>query len=156
VLALTRQSVPQLRLGHDDTNRCAAGAYEIVPAVGNAIVSLFASGSEVAIAIEARKYLRQHGVAARVVSVPCFELFLAAPEDVREAILGEARVKVAVEAGVRQAWDQIIGSNGVFIGLDDFGASAPYRDLYHHFGLTAEAVAEAALMALGADGARRR
>jgi transketolase len=149
VLVLTRQNVPQLRLGHDESNRCAAGAYEIVPSDGAAKVTLFASGSEVAIAIEARKFLRQKGVSARVVSVPCFELFLAAPEDVRHAVIGAAPVKVAVEAAVRQGWDQIIGSDGAFIGMSGFGASAPYKDLYGHFGITPEAVAAAALRALG-------
>jgi transketolase len=149
ILALTRQNVPQLRLGHDESNRCAAGAYEIVPADGAAKVSLFASGSEVAVAIEARKFLRAKGVAARVVSVPCFELFRAAPEDVRRAVIGTAPVKVAVEAAVRQGWDEIIGSTGAFVGMRGFGASAPAKDLYTHFGITAEAVARAALQALG-------
>jgi transketolase len=84
-----------------------------------------------------------------VVSVPCFELFLAAPEDVRRGVIGAAPVKVAVEAAVRQGWDQIIGSDGAFIGMSGFGASAPYKDLYEHFGITPEAVAAAALRALG-------
>jgi transketolase len=150
VLALTRQNLPQLRLGHDERNRCAAGAYEIVPAeTPVAAVSLFASGSEVSIAVEARKFLRQKGVSARVVSVPCFELFLAAPEAERLAVIGEARVKVAVEAGVRQGWDAIIGTESAFVGMSGFGASAPYKDLYKHFGITPEAVAEAALRRLG-------
>jgi len=149
VLALTRQNLPQLRLGHDDSNRCAAGAYEIVPADGTAKVTLFASGSEVAIAIEARKFLRAKGVAARVVSVPCFELFLAAPEEVQQPVIGTATVKVAVEAAVRQGWDQIIGSDGLFVGMAGFGASAPYKDLYRQFEITPEAVADAALRALG-------
>src|SRR5215211_4991197 len=149
ILALTRQNVPQLRLGHDESNRCASGAYEIVPAEGVAAVSLFASGSEVSIAIEARKFLRERGLSARVVSVPCFELFLAAPADARRATIGDAPVKVGVEAAVRQGWDQIIGSDGVFVGMSGFGASAPAKDLYRHFGITAEAVAQAALQALG-------
>jgi transketolase len=149
VIVLTRQNVPQLRLGRDESNRCAAGAYEIVPADGTAAVSLFASGSEVAVAIEARKFLRQHGILARVVSVPCFALFQAAPDSTRRAILGEARARVAVEAAVRQGWDQIIGNEGAFVGMTGFGASAPYKDLYRHFGITAEAVAKAALKALG-------
>jgi transketolase len=149
VLALTRQNVPQLRLAHADRNRSASGAYEIVPADGVAAVSLFASGSEVSIAIEARKFLRDQRVSARVVSVPCFELFLAAPDDVRQAIIGDAPVKVGVEAAVRQGWDRIIGSDGAFVGMTGFGASAPYKDLYRHFGITAEAVAAAALKALG-------
>jgi transketolase len=149
VLALTRQNVPQLRLGHDDSNRCAAGAYEIVPAEGLAAVSLFASGSEVSIAIEARKFLRQRGISARVVSVPCFELFLAAPDDVRRGVIGDAPVRVAVEAAVCQGWDQIIGSDGAFVGMTGFGASAPHKDLYRHFGITAEAVAAAAMAGMG-------
>ena len=91
VLALTRQNLPQLRLGHDEKNRCAAGAYEIVPAERDAQVSLFASGSEVAIAVEARKFLRERGVMARVVSVPCFELFAALPEAERDEVIGTAR-----------------------------------------------------------------
>jgi len=149
VLALTRQNLPQLRLGHDEHNRCAAGAYEIVPADGTPTVSLFASGSEVAIAIEARRFLRDRGIVARVVSVPCFELFLAAPDDVRRAVIGPAPVNVGVEAAVRQGWDQIIGSDGAFVGMTGFGASAPHKDLYRRFGITAEAVAAAALAALG-------
>ena len=149
VLALTRQNLPQLRLGHDEHNRCAAGAYEIVPADGTATVSLFASGSEVAIAIEARRFLRDRGIVARVVSVPCFELFLAAPDDVRRAVIRSAPVNVGVEAAVRQGWDQIIGSDAAFVGMTGFGASAPHKDLYRRFGITAEAVAAAALAALG-------
>jgi transketolase len=149
VLALTRQNLPQLRLGHAENNRCAQGAYEIVPADGVATVSLFATGSEVSIAIEARKFLRERHIPARVVSVPCFELFLSAPEEVRNAIIGDAPVRVGVEAAVRQGWDQIIGSDSPFIGMTGFGASAPYKELYNHFGITAAAVAEAALKALG-------
>jgi len=149
VLALTRQNLPQLRLGHEERNRCAAGAYEIVPADGMAMVSIFATGSEVAIAVEARKFLRENGVSSRIVSVPCFELFLASAEDTRRAVIGDAPVKVGVEAAVRQGWDAIIGSDGAFVGMSDFGASAPYKELYKHFGITAEKVAEAAMKKLG-------
>jgi len=148
VLALTRQNLPQLRLGHDEANRCAAGAYEIVPADKRAQVSLFASGSEVSIAVEARKFLRERGVSARVVSVPCFELFLALPAAERDEVIGTAPVKVAVEAAVRQGWDAIIGSDGGFVGMTGFGASAPHKDLYRQFGITPEKVAEAALAKL--------
>jgi transketolase len=149
VLALTRQNLPQLRAGFDADNRCAAGAYELLPAEGKAAVSLFASGSEVAIAVEARKLLAVRGIAARVVSVPCVELFLAAPAERRRAVVGEAPVRVAVEAAVRQGWDEIIGSDGAFVGMTGFGASAPYKDLYAHFGITAAAVANAASTKLG-------
>ena len=150
VLALTRQNLPQLRRGNEPANSCAAGAYEIEPAEKDAAdVSLFATGSEVSIASAARKLLREHGVSARVISVPCFELFHRRPAAEREKVIGAAKVKVAVEAAVRQGWDAIIGSDGAFVGMTTFGASAPYKDLYQHFGITPEKVAAAALAKLG-------
>jgi transketolase len=149
VLALTRQNLPQLRLGFEPDNRCTRGAYELIAAEsGAAAVSLFASGSEVAIAVAAQKLLAARGVRARVVSVPCFELLLAAPAAERAAIVGKADVNVAVEAGIRQGWDAIIGSDGTFVGMSGFGASGPYKELYQHFGITPERVAEAALARL--------
>ena len=149
VLALTRQNLPQLRRTSDAHNRCAGGAYELAAASGGpAAVSLFATGSEVAIALAAQKLLAERNIPARVVSVPCFELLLAAPESERAAVIGNARVNVAVEAGIRQGWDAIIGSNGAFVGMTGFGASAPYKELYQHFGITPEKVAEAALARL--------
>jgi transketolase len=149
VLALTRQNLPQLRRGVDSDNRCAAGAYEIAPAEGQAAVSLFASGSEVAIAIGAQRLLAERGIAARVVSVPCIDRFLAQPAELRRSTIGDAVVKVAVEAGIRQGWDAVIGTDGAFVGMSSFGASAPYQELYRHFGITPEKVAEAALAKLG-------
>jgi transketolase len=149
VLALTRQNLPQLRQGFDADNRCATGAYEIAAAPGEAAVTLFATGSEVAIAIQAQKLLAGRGVAARVVSVPCFELLRARPQAERAGIIGRGPVRVAVEAAIRQGWDEIIGSEGAFVGMTTFGASAPAKDLYQHFGITAEAVAQAALSKLG-------
>src|SRR5579883_2851755 len=149
VLALTRQNLPQLRLTNDAENRCAAGAYEIAAADGKAEVSLFATGSEVSVAIEARRLLAAQGVAARVVSVPCFELFFAAPAELQRAVIGDAKVRVGVEAAIRQGWDPIIGLDGAFVGMTSFGASAPAKDLYKHFGITGEKVAEAALTKLG-------
>jgi transketolase len=149
VLALTRQNLPQLRLGFDEHNRCALGAYELMAADDDAaVVSLFASGSEVAIAAEAKKLLAARKISARVVSVPCFELLLAAPAARRASVIGEAKVNVAVEAGIRQGWDAIIGSDGAFVGMTGFGASGPYKELYQHFGITAEKVAETALTRL--------
>jgi transketolase len=149
VLALTRQNLPQLRNRFDADNICARGAYEIAGPGGRADVSIFATGSEVSIAVEGAKLLAQRGISARVVSVPSFELFAAQPDDYRRAMIGDAKVRVGVEAAVRQGWDAIIGSDGVFVGMTGFGASAPYKDLYRHFGITAEKVAEAALSKLG-------
>jgi len=147
-MALTRQNLPQLRNRLDEDNICAQGAYEIAGPDGPASVSIFATGSEVSIAVDAAKKLAEKGVAARVVSVPCFELFFEQPDDVRAAIIGNARVKIGVEAAVRMGWDAIIGADGIFVGMHSFGASAPYKELYKHFGITAEAIADAALKKL--------
>jgi transketolase len=147
ILALTRQNLPALRRAHVEQNLCALGAYEISPASGEAAVSIFASGSEVSLAVEAQKLLAQRNVAARVVSVPCFELFLAQDEAYRVSVIGAAKVRVGVEAAVRQGWDALIG-DGPFIGMTGFGASAPYKALYQHFGITPQAVADAALARL--------
>jgi transketolase len=149
ILALTRQNLPQLRNRFDAENICARGAYEIAGPDGGSEVSIFATGSEVAIAVDAAKLLAERGIAARVVSVPCFALFLEQDEDYRRAIIGGARVNVGVEAAVRQSWDAIIGSDGIFVGMNSFGASAPYKELYKNFGITAEAVASAVLSKLG-------
>ena len=148
-LALTRQNLPQLRTDAA-ANRSAAGGYELLAAEGGAAqVSLFASGSEVEIAVAARKQLAEKGVRARVVSVPSLDLLLEQPEDIRRKIVGDAAVKVAIEAGVRQGWDQVIGADGSFVGMTSFGASAPYKDLYKHFGITPEAAVNAVLHRLG-------
>jgi transketolase len=149
VLALTRQNLPQLRLANDAANRCAKGAYELVAAGGEAKVSIFASGSEVQIAVEAQKQLAAKGIATRVVSVPCMDLLLELPRAEYEVIVGRAQVKIAVEAAVRQGWDAIIGHDGAFVGMTGFGASAPAKELFKHFGITAEAVVKAAQDRLG-------
>jgi transketolase len=149
ILALTRQNLPQLRNRFDEENVCSRGAYEIAAPDGRADVAIFATGSEVAVAVEAARLLAARGIAARVVSVPCFELFLEQKEEYRRALIGDERVKVGVEAAVRQGWDPIIGSDGVFVGMTSFGASAPYKELYKKFGITGEGVAHAALAKLG-------
>ncbi|HEX5867855.1 MAG TPA: transketolase [Beijerinckiaceae bacterium] len=145
LLALTRQTVPQVRRGAADGNLCAAGAYEIAAADGEAKATLFASGSEIEVALGAQKLLAAKGMPARVVSVPSLDLFLSQPEDVRRRVVGHAPVKVAVEAAVRWGWDAVIGADGLFVGMKGFGASAPYKDLYRHFGITPEAVADRVL-----------
>jgi transketolase len=149
VLVLTRQNLPQLRTSTPADNPCSHGGYELVAAQGEAKVSLFATGSEVEIAVDAQKQLAERGIAARVVSVPSTELLLAQPADQRKAIIGNAPVKIAIEAAVRFGWDAIIGQDGEFIGMHGFGASAPAKDLYKHFGITAEAAVNAALKRLG-------
>jgi len=150
VLALTRQNVPQLRTTAPAENPCSHGAYELVAATGGeAKVSLFASGSEVEIAVNAQKQLAERGIASRVVSVPSLELLLAQPVERQRAVIGQAPVKVAIEAAVRWGWDAVIGQDGIFIGMHGFGASAPGKDLFKHFGITAEAAVNAVLKRLG-------
>ena len=148
VLALTRQNLPQLRTTAPADNPCSHGAYELVAAEREARVSLFASGSEVEIAVNAQKQLAERGIAARVVSVPSLELLLAQPDERKQAIIGNAPVKIAIEAAVRWGWDAVIGKDGEFIGMHSFGASAPAKDLFKHFGITAEAAVNAALKRL--------
>jgi transketolase len=148
VLALTRQNLPQLRTSAPNDNPCSVGAYELVAAQGEAKVSLFASGSEVEIAVAAQKQLAERGIASRVVSVPSLELLLAQPAERQNAIIGNAPVKIAIEAAVRWGWDAVIGKDGEFVGMHGFGASAPAKDLYKHFGITAEAAVNAALKRL--------
>ncbi len=151
-LALTRQNLPPVRTEHEDENICAYGAYELKLASDDAVVSIFASGSEIEIALAARELLEAAGHPARVISVPCMELFEGQDDDYKAAILGRAKVNIAIEAGVRQGWNRFIGRDGVFIGMNSFGASAPYKDLYRRFGITAEEAAEAAKAAIAESG----
>jgi transketolase len=144
VLALSRQNLTPARTVASSDNLCSHGGYELIAANGEAKVSLYASGSEVEIAVVAQKQLAQAGIATRVVSVPSLELLLAQPVDRRHAIIGDAPVKIAIEAAVRFGWDAVIGPDGIFVGMSSFGASAPAKDLYKHFGITAETVVNAA------------
>jgi len=149
VLALTRQNLPQLRTSAPADNPCSHGGYELVAAQGEARVSLFATGSEVEIAVAAQKQLAERGIPVRVVSVPSLELLLEQPAERREAVIGKAPVKVAIEAAVRWGWDAVIGQDGIFIGMHGFGESGPAKDLFKHFGITAEAVINAVQKRLG-------
>ena len=142
-LALTRQNLPAVRTEFSEENLCALGAYELSVASDDPSVTLFATGSEVEIALAAQKVLEGRGHATRVVSVPSFELFSEQSKDYQEALIGKAPVRVAIEAGIRQGWDRFIGEDGIFVGMTGFGASGPYEALYKHFGITAEAVVEA-------------
>jgi len=136
-LALTRQNLPQLRTGVAAENRCAAGAYELLrrkaaPRRCRCSPPAPRSPSPPRRATARRSRRPPPGL----VSVPCFELFLAAPGAQRAAVVGTASVRIGIEAAIRQGWDAIIGSDGLFVGMSGFGASAPYKDLYRHFGIT--------------------
>ncbi len=143
VLCLSRQGLPSLRAFDLVENQIAHGAYILREGGDGRDVTLLATGSEVAIALEAADRLADQGVCAAVVSMPCWELFEQQPEDYRARVLGAAP-RVAIEAAARFGWDRWIGERGAFVGMESFGASAPAPDLYRHFGITAERVAKAA------------
>ena len=143
ILALTRQGLPALRIEHRAENACARGAYVIAESGGERQATLLASGSEVSIAVEAQTLLKAEGIAAAVVSMPCWELFERQPDDYRAAVLGDAP-RIACEAAAGFGWARWTGEGGGFVGMRGFGASAPAARLYEHFGITAAAIAGAA------------
>ena len=146
VLALSRQGLPQVRLG-DDVMECksARGGYVLREASSEAEIVLLATGSEVMIADEARTQLEAQGHPTRLVSVPCLDLLLAQDAEYRRALLGNAKSVVVVEAGIEMGWASVAGPDFSFIGMNSFGASAPAADLFQHFGITTQAVIDAAL-----------
>ncbi len=149
VIALTRQGLPTVRTDATDENLTARGGYVLSEATGDAAVTLIATGSEVSIALEAQQLLQADGIGARVVSMPCCELFDQQDAAYRASVLGDGQVRIAIEAGCRHGWDRYIGPDGAFIGMEGFGASAPAPLLYKHFGITAEAAVAAARETLG-------
>ncbi|MEM6371930.1 MAG: transketolase [Pseudomonadota bacterium] len=150
VLSLTRQGLPAVRTEHKLKNLTAQGAYVLAEATGKRQVILIASGSEVSVAMEARAALHEAGIGCRVVSMPCMELFAAQDETYRRKVLPAGPLRIGIEAAVRQGWDQwLLGERGNakkadFVGMDDFGASAPANVLFEKYGITAANVVEKA------------
>jgi transketolase len=148
ILCLSRQALPVLNRSFAAENHVALGAYVLVEPDGGRDVTLIATGSEVAIAVEAAERLGKRDIRAAVVSAPCFELFVAQSADYRAKVLGLAP-RIGVEAAIEGAWGRWLGDNGKFVGMTGFGASAPAGELYSQFGITADAVAAAAERAIG-------
>ncbi|CAN5258558.1 transketolase [soil metagenome] len=142
-MCLSRQKTPAVRTVATDENLSAKGAYEIKAANGEARVTLFGTGTELALALTAAETLEAEGVPTRVVSVPCFALFDKQDAAYQAAVIGRGTVRVAIEAGIKQGWERFIGEDGAFIGMSSFGASAPAEVLYEKFGITSTAVVEA-------------
>ena len=148
-LIFARQALPRVRTTPSEDNRSRRGAYVLVEADDEAEggarrVTLLATGSEVLVAVQARRALQAGGVPTAVVSMPCWELFEAQDATYRRAVLGPGTARVAVEAALRFGWDRWLGERGAFVGMSGFGASGPADVLYRHFGITAEAVVAAA------------
>jgi transketolase len=151
-IALTRQNMPTLdRTKYASADGVTRGGYILADAQGGKpAVILIGTGSELQLAVAAHKELTAAGIASRVVSMPSFEIFDDQPQEYRDEVLPPAvTARVAVEAGIRQGWDKYIGSGGAFVGLDTFGASAPYEKIYQHRGLTAATVVAKAKEQLG-------
>ncbi|WP_288903191.1 transketolase [uncultured Sneathiella sp.] len=144
ILSLSRQGLDLARKTHSTENLCAKGGYELAPSNLEAKVTLIATGSEVSIALKAQKMLESEGIGTRVVSMPCWELFEKQEDAYKKETLQEDTVRIAVEAGCSMGWERYTGTDGGFIGIDSFGASAPAGDLYKHFGITAEAIVASA------------
>ena len=142
-LALSRQKTPAVRTVASDENLSAKGAYEIRAAKGTAKVTLFGTGTELALALAAADVLEAEGTPTRVVSVPCFELFFQQDAKYQASVIGRGTVRVAVEAAIQQGWERFIGEDGAFVGMTGFGASAPAEVLYEKFGITTGAVVAA-------------
>jgi transketolase len=146
IMALSRQTTAAVRESAGDLS--GRGAYELRGADGEAQVTIFASGAEVAVAVAAWERLGARGIGARVVSTPCWEIFDRQSGAYRAAVIGSSPVRIAVEAGVRQGWDRFIGEHGLFVGMSSFGASAPAERLFEAFGITPDAVVTAVMAAL--------
>jgi transketolase len=144
ILVLSRQKMKPARIAYNAKNLCRLGAYEVQPSAKKAKAVIFASGSEVEIAMQAKATLDKKGIPTRVVSVPSMELFERQSKAYKAGVLGTEKIRIAVEAGLRAGWDRFIGTEGHFIGMTGFGASAPAEVLYEKFGITAKAVVKAA------------
>ncbi len=144
ILALSRQNVPTARLEASEKNLSALGGYVLrdypspqpSPSRGEGVV-LIATGTEISIAVDVYERFSEKGINARVVSMPCREIFLRQPLSYQAAVLGTGK-RVVIEAGIKQGWEGILGADGLFFGVESFGESAPYKEIYAHFGLTAE------------------
>ena len=137
LLVLSRQKLKPMRTEFSSANLCELGAYELAATKGAGVV-IFATGSEIEVAMATKDMLDAQGLGARVVSVPSMELFEAQSEDYKKKILGKEKIRMAIEAGIRQSWDRFIGNDGIFIGMNSFGASAPAEVLFEKFGITAK------------------
>ncbi len=138
VLSLTRQNLNPVRKKYSKINRCSFGAYEISRTNNNINLTLIATGSEVDLAINISHKLAKYKIYSKVISVPSLELFKLQSKSYRSKILNETKYKVSIEAASTEQWKQLIGNYGLCFGIDQFGKSAPYKDIFKYFGLTSK------------------
>ena len=142
VLSLTRQNLDPVQKKYSDINRCSFGAYEVLRTNRKIKLTILASGSEVNLAIQASHKLAKDKIYTKVISVPCQELFDSQSKPYKRKILGETKFKISIEAASTDCWKKYVGVDGLTFGIDTFGKSAPYKEIYKHFGLTAENISK--------------
>jgi transketolase len=137
ILSLTRQNLEPVRKKYSNVNKCSFGAYEILRTNKKINLTILASGSEVNLAIETSHKLAKEKIYSKVISMPCQDLFDQQSESYKKKILGESKIKISIEAASTNCWKKYVGTDGLTFGIDTFGKSAPYKDIYKYFGLTA-------------------
>jgi transketolase len=135
VLALTRQNLNPVRKTYPNKNLCSLGAYEVLRTNKKINLTILASGSEVNLALEVSHKLAKDKIYSKVISMPCMELFELQSKSYKNKILEETKFKISIEAGSSDCWKKYVGDNGIAFGIDEFGKSAPYKDIYKYFGL---------------------
>jgi transketolase len=142
ILSLTRQNLEPFRKKHSNTNKCSFGAYEVLRTNKKIGLTILASGSEVNLAIETSHKLAKNKIYSKVISVPCQDIFDLQSRSYKEKILDETKFKISIEAASTDCWKKYVGAQGLTFGIDEFGKSAPYKDIYKYFGLTAETISK--------------
>ena len=137
VLSLTRQNLKPIRKKYSNTNKCSFGAYEVLRTNKKIHLTILASGSEVNLAIEASHKLAKDKIYSKVISMPCHDLFDFQSTSYKQKIINETKIKISIEAASTDCWKKYVGNNGLTFGINTFGKSAPYKEIYKHFGLTA-------------------
>ncbi len=142
ILSLTRQNLSPIRNKYLKTNKCSFGAYEVLRTNKKIKLTILASGSEVKLALETSHKLAKDEIYSKVISVPCMELFDLQSNKYKDKILKETKLKISIEAGSSDCWKKYVGDFGMTFGIDEFGKSAPYKDIYKYFGLTSSNIAK--------------
>ena len=140
VIALSRQKLPYINPGMSEKNKCESGAYVVKITSHDSKVTLIASGSEVELALDVQDSLKQNNIESKVVSMPCHELFEKQTEEFKNDILDTDALIVSIEAGNVTSWNKFLGKKGIALGINEFGESAPFKEVYDHFNLTAEKI----------------
>ena len=138
IIALTRQKINPVRKEFSEKNKCSYGAYEVLRTNKKIDLTILATGSEVALACEISHKLATENTYSKVISMPCHKIFDAQNKEYKDKILNETSIKVSIEAATKDYWKKYVGENGLTFGINDFGKSAPYKDIYNHFNLTTE------------------